>query len=369
MTDTSAPSSHGCAADAARAAPPCAGWIWHSDHGSQYDSLALDAQARAAGIAERWVRRAIAATRDRRELLRDARERTLPRPLVTDQGRDARRYLEYVEVYSTAAASLLDRDALSRRHEDCSLRNSAHPLAPHRPTPITAHRSSITRPTKRANSTDPCNVSAPTRGKTPPARHVGPRCHTGWATTTSGAPTARRATAFPHPRAGGHRARRKKRERDHNRGGSGSTRTHSDRRRPRGQYKFDRRRGVSLITRRPTRCGARPRRDGRRAGSRRGGSPAGPELPAADTGVDRRVCEALEPGWGQARSRRRGWRIRRSAIQSAAAARESRAGGARSAATSGRRTTCCTWTPRATRASRGPATRTATAASGGRKRR
>ena len=42
-----------------------------------------------------------------------------------------------------------------------------------------------------------CSVSGHTPWSTPQARHVGHRCHTGWTTTTSGAPTAPSATEPP----------------------------------------------------------------------------------------------------------------------------------------------------------------------------
>ena len=53
-------------------------------------------------------------------------------------------------------------------------------------------------PTARSSATSRrCNASGPTRWSTPQARPVGPRCHTGCATTTSGAPTAPSPTALP----------------------------------------------------------------------------------------------------------------------------------------------------------------------------
>jgi hypothetical protein len=53
-------------------------------------------------------------------------------------------------------------------------------------------------PTARLSATSrPCSANGPTRWSTPPARRVGPHCHTGCATTTSGAPTAPSATALP----------------------------------------------------------------------------------------------------------------------------------------------------------------------------
>src|SRR4051794_18013162 len=58
-------------------------------------------------------------------------------------------------------------------------------------------------PTARSSATNRrCNANGPTRSTTPQAKPVGPRCHTGCATTTSGAPTAPSATALPSPAFG-----------------------------------------------------------------------------------------------------------------------------------------------------------------------
>ena len=53
-------------------------------------------------------------------------------------------------------------------------------------------------PTARSSATSRrCNANGPTRWNTPQATPDAPHCHTGCATTTSGAPTAPSATALP----------------------------------------------------------------------------------------------------------------------------------------------------------------------------
>ena len=62
-------------------------------------------------------------------------------------------------------------------------------------------------PTARSSATSRrCNANGPTPSNTPQATPAAPHCHTGCATTTSGAPTAPSATGPPIPRSGGHRA-------------------------------------------------------------------------------------------------------------------------------------------------------------------
>src|SRR4051794_27256901 len=104
-----------------------------------------------------------------------------------------RRALDFFLDHGIVAERLMTDNAFAYIHSqacaNCSTaaRSATSARAPTRPGP-TAKSSATSRR---------CNANGPTPWNTPQATPVGPHCHTGYATTTSGAPTARSATALP----------------------------------------------------------------------------------------------------------------------------------------------------------------------------
>ena len=115
--------------------------------------------------------------RDRRHRhrLHRARARLLPRPRRRRRAADDRQRVR------------LHPQPLAARAARTGARSATCAPGPTRPAP-TARSSATSRRS---------SASGRTRSSTPPATRVGPRCHTGCATTTSGAPTAPSATALP----------------------------------------------------------------------------------------------------------------------------------------------------------------------------
>ena len=106
-----------------------------------------------------------------------------------------RRALDFFLEHGDRRRATDDRQRVRLHPEQLPARAAARPRDPITSAPGPTRRA----PTARSSATSrPCNANGPTRSNTPQATPVEPRCHTGCATTTSGAPTAPSATDPPH---------------------------------------------------------------------------------------------------------------------------------------------------------------------------
>ena len=105
-----------------------------------------------------------------------------------------RRALDFFLDHGIVAERLMTDNAFAYIHNRVAARAAARAAR----SATSAPGPTRPAPTARSSATSrPCNASGPTPSNTPQATPAAHHCHTGCATTTSGAPTAPSATAHP----------------------------------------------------------------------------------------------------------------------------------------------------------------------------